>query len=80
MSTCRNLGTLDMADTGETGTDKPPRGVNGYVSQGYVVAHMSEKLARRKVAGGGARKEVTVSEEQMMASLVLRVVTEAQGC
>ena len=45
-----------------------------------MVAHMSAKLTRRKVAGGVARKGVTVSEEQMMTSLVQRVVTEAQGC
>ena len=69
-----------MADTGETGTDKQPRGLNGHVSEGYVVVHMSAKLARRKVAGGVARKGFPVSEEQMMSSLVLRVVTEAEGC
>ena len=79
MLTCWNLGRLDMADTAETGTDVPSRGLNGHVAEGYVVAHISAELARRKVAGVVA-KGLPVSEEQMMSSLVLRVVTEAQGC
>ena len=79
MPTCRNPGRLDMADTAEAGTEVPSRGLNGHVADGYVVAHMSAELARRKVAGVLA-KGLPVSEEQMMSSLVLRVVTEAQGC
>ena len=65
----RNPGRPDMADTPEAGTDVQSRGLNGHVAEGYVVAHMSVELARRKV-----------SEGQMMSSLVLRVVTEAPGC
>ena len=68
-----------MADTAETGTDVPSRGLNGHVVEGNLVAHMPEELARRKIAGLLA-KGLPVSEEQMMSSLVLRVVTEAQGC
>ena len=70
MPTCRNRGRLDMADTAEAGTDVPSRGLNGHVAEGYVVAHMSAKLARLKGLGG-ARKGLPVSEEQMMSSLVL---------
>ena len=65
----RNPGRPDMADTPEAGTDVQSRCLNGHVAEGYVVAHMSVELARRKV-----------SEGQMMSSLVLRVVTEAPGC
>ena len=72
--TCRNPGRLDMADI-----DVPSRGLNGRVAEGYVVAHVSAELARRKVAGVLA-KGLPVSEEQMMSSGVLRVATEAQGC
>ena len=79
MPACRNPGRLDMADTAEAGTDVPSRGLNGHVDEGYVVAHMSAELARRKVAGLLA-KGLPVSEEQMMSSLVVRVVTEVQGC
>ena len=77
--TCRNRARLDMADTAEAGTDVPSRGLNGHVAEGYVVAHMSAELARQKVAGVLA-KGLPVLEEQIMSSLVLRVVTEAQGC
>ena len=77
--TCRNPGRLDMADTAEAGTEVPSRGLNGKVGEGYVVAHMSTELARRKVAGVLA-KGLPVSEEQMMSSLVLRVVREAHEC
>ena len=79
MPTCSNPGRLDMADTAEAGTDVLSRCLNGHGAERYVVAHMPSKLARRKVAGVLA-KELPVSEEQMMSSLVLRVVTEAQGC
>ena len=79
LPTCRNLGRLDMVDTAEAVTDEPLRGLNGHVAEGYVVAHISAELARRKVEGVLA-KELPVSEEQMMSSLVLRVVTEAHGC
>ena len=79
MPTCRNPGRLDMADTAEAGTDVPSKGLNEHVSEEYVVAYISAELARRKVAGVLA-KGLPVSEEQMMSSLVLRLVTEAQGC
>ena len=79
MPTCRNPGRLDMADTAETGTDVPSRGLNGHVAEGCVIVHMSAELARRKVAGVLA-KGSPMSEEPMMSSLVLRGVTEAQGC
>ena len=75
MPTCRNLGRLDTA---EAGTDVPSKGLKGQVAEGYVVAHMSAQLSRQKVAGVLA-KGLPVSEEQMLSSLVLRVVTEAQG-
>ena len=67
-----------MADTAETGLDVASRGLNGHVAEGYVDAHMSAELARQKVAGVLA-KGLRVSEEQRVSSLVLRVVTEAQG-
>ena len=51
MPTCRSPGMLEMADTAEAGTDVPSRGMNEHVAEGYMVAHMSVKLARRKVAG-----------------------------
>ena len=51
MLTNRNLGRLDMADTAEAGTDVPSRGLNGKFAEGYMVGHMSAKMARRKVAG-----------------------------
>ena len=51
MPTCRSPGMLEMADTAEAGTDVPSRGMNEHVAEGYVVAHLSVKLARRKVAG-----------------------------
>ena len=76
MPTYRNSSKLDMA---EAGTDVPTRGLNGHVAEGYVVAHMSAELARRKVAGVLA-KGLPVSEEQMMSSLTLQVVTDAPGC
>ena len=81
MPTCRNPGRLDMADTAEAGTDAPSRGLNGHVAEaeGYVVAHMSAELERRTVAGLLA-KGLPVTEEQMMSSLVVRKVMEAQGC
>ena len=79
MPTCSNPRRLDMADTAEAGTDVLSRCLKGHVAERYVVAHMSAELARRKVAGVLA-KGLPVSEEQMMSSLVLRVVTEAQGC
>ena len=79
MPTYSNPGRLEMADTAEPGTDVPSSGLNGHVTQGYVVAHMPVKLARLKVAGVLANG-LPVSEEQIISSLVLRVVTEAQGC
>ena len=54
-----------MADTAEADTDVPLRGLNGHVAEGYVVAHMSAELARRKVEGVLA-KELPVSEELQM--------------
>ena len=77
--TCRNPGRLDMSDTAEAGTDVPSRGLMGHGAEGYVVAHLSAELAKQKVAGFLA-KGLTVSGVQMMSSLELRVVTEAQGC
>ena len=63
MSTCRNPGWLDIADTAEAGTDVLSRGLNGNVAEGYVVAHMSAELAGRKFAGvtgvGGANDVVS---------------------
>ena len=55
MPTYRNPGRMDMADTAEAGTDVPSRGLKRKVAEGYVVAHMSAELARRKVAGVLAR-------------------------
>ena len=74
MPTYRNPSRLDMADTAEKGTDVPSMGLNGHVAVGYVVPHMSAQLERRTVAGMLA-KWLPVSEEQMVSSLVLRVVT-----
>ena len=79
MPTCRNPCRLDMADIAEAGTDVPSKGLNGHVAEGYVVAHMSAELARRKVAGVLA-KGLAVSAEQVMSCLVVRVVTESHGC
>ena len=78
MPTNKNPSRLEMAYTAEDATDVPSKGLIGHVAEGYVVAHMSAELARQKVAGMLA-KGLPVSEEQMMSSLVLRVVTEAQG-
>ena len=41
MSAYRNPDRLDKADTAKAGTDVPSRGLNDYVAEGYVVAHMS---------------------------------------
>ena len=79
MPTYSNPGRLEMADIAEPGTDVPSRGLKGHVTEGYVVAHMPVKLARLKVTGVLANR-LPVSEEQIISSLVLRVVTEAQGC
>ena len=79
MPTCRNPGRLDMVNTAEAGTDVPSRGLNGHVAEGYVIAHMSAELARQK-ASGVLPKGLPVSEVHILSSLVLRVVTEAQGC
>ena len=78
MTTCRNPGRPDLADTTEAGTNVPPRGLNGHVAEGYVAAHLWAEMARQKVARVLA-KGLPVSEEQMMSSLVLRVVMEPQG-
>ena len=79
MPKCRNPSRLDMADTAEAGTGVPSRGLTGHVAERYVVAHVSAELVRQWVARVLA-KGLPVSEEQMMSSLVLRVMTEAQGC
>ena len=50
MPTHRNPCRLDIADTAETGVDVQSRGLNGNVAEGYVAAHRSAELARRKVA------------------------------
>ena len=44
-----------------------------------MIALVPAESARRKVAGVLA-KGLSLSEEQMMYSLVLRVVTKTQGC
>ena len=77
LPTCRNPGTLDMADTAEAGTDVSSRGLKrrrrGVCGCPYVGGIGEAK--RRWVL----EKGLPVSEV-MMSSLVLRNVTEAQGC
>ena len=63
MPTCRNPGRLDKADTAETGTYVPYRGLTGHVAEGYVVAHLSAELARREVTGMLA-KGLPMSEDE----------------
>ena len=56
MPTYRNPGRLDMAGTAEAGTEVLQRGLNGLVTEAYVVAHLSAELARRTVSGVLAKR------------------------
>ena len=76
LPTCRNPGTLDMADTTDAGTDVPSRGLKRLcsgVSGCPYVGRIGEAKGRGVLAKG-----LPVSEEQIMSSLLLRSM--AQGC
>ena len=76
MPTYRNPVRLDIADTAEAGTDVLSRGLNGRVERSIWFPIRRQNWWVKKLRG----LQVSEEQEQMMLSLVLRVVMEAQGC